>query len=94
MNLESYRASLLTEPLYMMDFCIGSIMLYCDHVTTRYSSDFSLSVTKTHQKAVLTYKEKLVSNIEFIDLDDHYEIFVRVRTEMKKKTVYKVTQNI
>ena len=84
----------MTEPLYLLDFGVDSIMLYCDYVSTRCSTDFSLSFAKTHQKAVLMFKERFVSNIEFADMDDFYEIFARVSAEMKKKTVYKVTVTI
>lgn len=94
MNPSTSRSSISTDPLYLTDFDMDSIMLYCDYVNTETAPDISLSFTSVHAKAASMFKNRFVSNIQFIDADDYYEIFAKVRAEMKKKVIYDVSATI
>lgn len=93
MNLEN-KQSIFTEPLYLTDFGIDSIMSFCDHVSTVCSPDLPLAFTKTHKLAAEMFKDRYVSNIEFLDNDDFFEVFAKVKAQMKKKVVYNVSVTI
>lgn len=93
MNLEK-KQSIFTEPLYLPEFGIDNIMGFCDHVTTICSPDLPLAYTRTHKLAAEMFKDRYVSNIEFLDNDDDYEVFAKVKAQMKKKTVYNVSVTI
>lgn len=69
-------------------------MSYCDHVITICSPDLPLAYTRTHKLAAEMFKDRYVSNIEFLDNDDDYEVFAKVKAQMKKKTVYNVSVTI
>lgn len=90
----NHRSSINTDPLYLTDFGMDKIMLYCDYVNTVTAPDFCLTFTVVHAKAASMFKNRFVSNIEFIDTDDYYEIFAKVRAEMKKKVIYDVSATI
>lgn len=88
------RASISFEPLYLIDFGMDNIMSYCDFVSTTQTPDIPVNYLKVNQKASSMCKEKYVSNIEFCDKDDFFDIYAKVKAEMKKKTVYSVYAKI
>ena len=91
------KDSISSNPLNLIDFGVDNIMSYCDYVSSSCTPDLPINFIKVNQKASTMCREKYVSNIQFIDGDDYFEIYAKVKAEMKKKTVYpvyaKITKN-
>lgn len=94
MNSENIQ-SLLTK-FYIQQSLELTVLCpcFCDPVSTICSYELPLALTKRHKLVAEMFKGRYASKIEFLDKDDFYKIFAKVRAQMKKCIVYNISAAI